>query len=118
MTPTDNSGKDFTLEIESGQFTPGRQEAEILMNVSLNTRKLRLRLGITQLELAQATKIPQSRISDIETPVPDGLTVRTIARLAAALGVTFKDLISPSRDNYTQTQTIFRNFEGVKEANK
>ena len=50
--------------------------------------------GWTQAQLARRTKIPQSQISRIERN-PDRTTIRTLKKLAKALGVDVRQLIRP-----------------------
>ncbi len=54
--------------------------------------KARKAAGLTQKALAQKMGVPQSQISRIESN-PDRSTVRTIRRIAAALGVDVRSLI-------------------------
>jgi DNA-binding XRE family transcriptional regulator len=53
----------------------------------------RKRAGLTQSQLAERVGVPQSQISRIERN-PDRTTVRTMKRVAAALGVEVAELLS------------------------
>ena len=53
----------------------------------------RKRAGLTQKQLADKLKVPQSQVSRIEKS-PDHTTVRTMKRIAAALGVDIGTLMS------------------------
>lgn len=81
-------------------------EAKALLYLTENIHRLRKRHGLTQAELAKQTGLAQSRISDLETYLPNSQpTVKTLARIAQALGVEVADLLSKPRENYTPTLT-------------
>lgn len=82
-------------EIKSRQHTAGRQYAAAMLDISLNIYKLRKKRGMTQAELGEKARLPQSRVSDLERPISDNApSLKTLSRLAEALGVTIVDLIS------------------------
>lgn len=54
--------------------------------------KARKKAGLTQIQLAAKLKMPQSQISRIESN-PDRTTVRTLKKIAKALGVDVRYLL-------------------------
>lgn len=69
-------GDEFALELAAGRIARARKEA-----------------GLTQAQLAARLKLPQSQISRIERN-PDHTTVRTLKKIARALGVDISALVS------------------------
>jgi transcriptional regulator with XRE-family HTH domain len=69
----------------------GRQS--IVVRFGQSVRNLRLRLGISQEELAERAELHRTYISGIERGARN-VTLRNIERLAKALGVTTSDLLS------------------------
>ena len=65
-----------------------------LRTAGADLAKARKAKGWTQAKLAKKTGVPQSQISRIERN-PDRTTVRTLKRLAKALGVDVRQLIEP-----------------------
>jgi transcriptional regulator with XRE-family HTH domain len=59
-----------------------------------NLRQARIRLGLTQIQLAEKLGVAQSYISDLEAGKKRPL-VETLAELADALGTTPAKLITP-----------------------
>lgn len=93
-------------EIYAKQFDSGSQWASAMLNICHNIKLLRKRHGMTQAQLAHKSNVPQSRISDLETYVPNSDPgIKVLSRIAEALGVTVVDLISSPRQNYTPTTT-------------
>jgi transcriptional regulator with XRE-family HTH domain len=62
-------------------------------NLALNVWSLRETTGMTQKQLAEAAKMKQPRIADIERDEANP-TLLTISRVAYALGVTASDLLA------------------------
>lgn len=62
--------------------------------IHLDLYSARKALGWSQAELGKRVGIPQSQISRIECH-PDATTIRSLKRLAAALGVSVLSLIQP-----------------------
>lgn len=62
-------------------------------NLALNVWSLRETKGMTQKQLAEAAKMKQPRIADIERDEANP-TLLTISRVAFALGVTASDLLA------------------------
>jgi transcriptional regulator with XRE-family HTH domain len=84
---------DLTLEeltaklCENPGFAAGWAEDEPRVHLGGNVYRLRAAAGLTQLQLAEAAKMKQPRIAEIERG--DGNpTLLTISRIAVALGVT------------------------------
>jgi transcriptional regulator with XRE-family HTH domain len=83
---------DLTLEeltaklCEDPEFAAGWAEDEPRVHLAANVHRLRTAAGLTQLQLAQAAKMKQPRIAEIERG--DGNpTLLTMSRIALALGV-------------------------------
>lgn len=66
-------------------------------NLALNVWSLRETKGMTQQQLAEAAKMKQPRIADIERDEANP-TLLTISRVAFALGVTASDLLAEPDD--------------------
>jgi transcriptional regulator with XRE-family HTH domain len=66
-------------------------------NLALNVWSLRETKGMTQQQLAEAAKMKQPRIADIERDEANP-TLLTISRIAFALGVTASDLLAEPDD--------------------
>lgn len=62
-------------------------------NLAMNVWSLRETKGMTQKQLAEAAKMKQPRIADIERDESNP-TLLTISRIAFALGVTASDLLA------------------------
>jgi transcriptional regulator with XRE-family HTH domain len=62
-------------------------------NLALNVWSLRETMGMTQKQLAEAAKMKQPRIADIERDEANP-TLLTISRVAFALGVTASELLA------------------------
>lgn len=62
-------------------------------NLALNVWSLRETMGMTQKQLAEAAKMKQPRIADIERDESNP-TLLTISRIAFALGVTASELLA------------------------
>ncbi len=65
----------------------------IVVHFGQSVRNLRLRLGISQEELAERADLHRTYISGIERGARN-VTLRSIERLAKALGVSTSDLLS------------------------
>jgi transcriptional regulator with XRE-family HTH domain len=66
---------------------------EPFSNLALNVWSLRETQGMTQKQLAEAAKMKQPRIADIERDESNP-TLLTISRIACALGVTASELLA------------------------
>jgi len=67
-------------------------EASALRLAGSRVRRARIAKGLTQKQLAERLRIPQSQVSRIERD-PDRSTLRTLRRIAKALGVAIRALI-------------------------
>ena len=76
-------------------YRDGYTEAQLSIEVPFQIRAIRKAHGWTQTQLAERSGIPQARISHIEQPGRDPLSLRTLYRLAAAFDVGL--LVSLSR---------------------
>ena len=74
-------------------FVPG-----ISVFIAMNLLDLRLAAKLTQRQLAQKAKVSPRRIVSIETAATANVTVLTLERLAAVLGVKVKDLFKERGD--------------------
>lgn len=83
-------GRDITTEIDTltQQVPAGWPE----LSVGLALRRMRMRRGLKQRELAKLTRLPQSHISDLERGKVD-IQVGTLRRIYERLG--FQLLIVP-----------------------
>jgi transcriptional regulator with XRE-family HTH domain len=64
------------------------------MRLGQNVSSLRLRVGLTQSQLASKAKTQQSYISKIENGEMNNIGLDILARIAAALDVTIHALLS------------------------
>lgn len=77
-----------------GQPASGHLEPDpVLVLVGARVKALRLQLGLTQAVLAEGSGIPRPNLSRIERGL-ENLSVRRLSRLAEALGVSARDLLS------------------------
>jgi transcriptional regulator with XRE-family HTH domain len=74
-------------------FAAARAEGRPFRNLALNVWSLRETKGMTQKQLAEAAKMKQPRIADIERDEANP-TLLTISRVAYALGVTASELVA------------------------
>ena len=65
----------------------GYMEAQLSIEVPFQIRALRKARGWTQAQLSERCGIPQARISYVEQPGRDPLSLRTLYRLASAFDV-------------------------------
>ncbi len=68
-------------------YRDGYTEAQLSIEMPFQIRAIRKALGWTQAQLAERSGIPQARISHIEQPGRDPLSLRTLYRLATAFDV-------------------------------
>ena len=74
-------------KLRNKSYREGYTEAQLSMEVPFQIRALRKARGWTQAQLAKRSGIPQARISHIEQPGRDPLSLRTLYRLAIAFDV-------------------------------
>ncbi len=74
-------------KLRNKAYRDGYTEAQLSIEVPFQVRALRKARGWTQAQLAERCGIPQARISHIEQPGRDPLSLRTLYRLSAAFDV-------------------------------
>ena len=74
-------------KLRNKAYRDGYTEAQLSIEVPFQIRALRKTRGWTQTQLAERGGIPQARISHIEQPGRDPLSLRTLYRLASAFDV-------------------------------
>jgi uncharacterized phage-associated protein/DNA-binding Xre family transcriptional regulator len=89
-----SNAKKFQEIISSPQFASAIAKRTEEIEVALKIKKLRLELGLTQLELAEKMGVTQTVISRIES-LEGGITTGTIAKFCKATGLEL-DFIKPS----------------------
>ncbi|SMO79196.1 helix-turn-helix domain-containing protein [Paracoccus laeviglucosivorans] len=76
----------------------------------MNLQRIRRARGLNQAELAEMAKVEQSMISKIENGF-DGVTLRVLRKLAAALDVEVIDLLSDDRT--VAERALVQSFRGL-----
>jgi transcriptional regulator with XRE-family HTH domain len=84
---TKNAKSQFIEKLEDWKYREAYVRASINVNLPSQIRALRLRQGMTQKDLADASKMLQPRISAMEKPGAVKFNVETLVRVAAGLGV-------------------------------
>lgn len=80
-------------------------------------RQLRQKKGWTQAQLAAEAGFDRiATVSDLETGKNDNPQLSTLLQVAAALGVSARDLFAPSVDD--KTEVLIREFEGLPPADR
>lgn len=74
-------------KLRNKEYRDGYTEAQLSIEVPFQIRAIRKARGWTQTQLAERSGIPQARISHLEQPGRDPLSLRTLYRLAAAFDV-------------------------------
>ena len=74
-------------KLRNKAYRDGYTEAQLSIEMPFQIRAIRKERGWTQAQLAERSGIPQARISHIEQPGRDPLSLRTLYRLAAAFDV-------------------------------
>ena len=74
-------------KLHNKEYRDGYTEAQLSIEVPFQIRALRKACGWTQAQLAERCGIPQARISHIEQPGRDPLSLRTLYRLSSAFDV-------------------------------
>ena len=74
-------------KLRSKEYRDNYAEAQLSIEVPFQIRALRKARGWTQAQLSKRCGIPQTRISHIEQPGRDPLSLRTLYRLASAFDV-------------------------------
>ena len=74
-------------KLRNKEYRAAYTEAQLSIEVPFQIRALRKACGWTQAQLAERCGIPQARISHIEQPGRDPLSLRTLYRLSSAFDV-------------------------------
>ena len=74
-------------KLQVKEYRDGYTQAQLSVEVPFQIRALRKARGWTQAQLAERSGIPQARISHVEQPGRDPLSLRTLYRLSAAFDV-------------------------------
>ena len=74
-------------KLQDKEYRDGYTEAQLSIEIPFQVRALREARGWTQAELAKRCGMPQARISHIEQPGRDPLSVRTLYRLSSAFDI-------------------------------
>ena len=77
-----------------GSVTPQRNDGELLALFAQNMRRVRLKLGRTQDDLADAADIDRTYVSGVERSLRN-VSLRNIQRIADALAVDVRVLFDP-----------------------
>ena len=80
-------------QLKDPEYAAAHAVGRPFSNLALNVWSLRETKGMTQQQLAEAAKMKQPRIADIERDESNP-TLLTISRVAFALGVTASDLLA------------------------
>jgi len=83
----------LALQLQDPEYAAADAVEAPFSNLALNVWSLREMVGLTQKQLAEAAKMKQPRIADIERDEANP-TLLTISRVAYALGVTASDLLA------------------------
>ena len=71
-----------------------------LAHLARNLKYYRARLGFTQVELAQKAGVNRSYLASIESETQPNTSIKTVEKLAAALGVDLLDLLQAPEDRW------------------
>lgn len=82
-----NSISKLWRKLRDKAYRDGYTEAQLSIEMPFQIRAIRRSRGWTQAQLAERSGIPQARISHIEQPGRDPLSLRTLYRLATAFDV-------------------------------
>lgn len=77
-------------QLKSESFRRAYEEEGIYVELAILIARLREKKGLTQRQLARQLKTSQQTISRIESPQNDSLSLRTLIKLAHALGKQLK----------------------------
>lgn len=67
--------------------------SDTLAHLADNLKYYRARLGLTQVDLAERAGVNRSHLASIESGTQPNTSIRTVEKLAAALGVSVLDLL-------------------------
>jgi len=77
-----------------GSVVPARADDQLLVLFALNVRRVRLKMGRTQTEMADAADIDRTYVSGVERALRN-VSIRNIQRIADALEVDVRVLFDP-----------------------
>ncbi len=69
--------------------------SDILSYLTQNLKYYRAKLGLTQAELAKKAGVNRSHLASLESGTQPNTSLKTVEKLAAALGVSALDLLRP-----------------------
>ena len=69
--------------------------ADIIANLSQNLKYYRAKLGLSQRDLAKGAGVNRSHLASIESGMQPNTSLKTVEKLAAALGISPLDLLKP-----------------------
>ena len=72
------------------------EEEGVYVELAIQVSRLRTKLGLSQRQLAQRMHTSQQMISRLENPQNDSLSLRTLIKLARALGTIHLTLPGPA----------------------
>ncbi len=72
--------------------------SDSLAHLARNLKFYRAQLGVTQVELAQKAGVNRSYLASIESETQFNTSIKTVEKLAAALGVSVIDLLKAPED--------------------
>ena len=70
--------------------------SDSLAHLARNLKYYRAQFDLTQVELAQRSGVNRSYLASIESATQPNTTLKTVEKLAAALGVTVIDFLQPA----------------------
>lgn len=71
----------------------------ILTHLAKNLKYYRAKLGLTQAELAKKAGVNRSYLASIESETQPNTSIKTVEKLASALGVTALDLLGELKED-------------------
>ncbi len=100
-------------KLQTKAYRDAYAEAQLSIEIPFQIRALRKARGWTQAKLAKLCGIPQARISHIEQPGRDPLSLRTLYRLSSAFDVgllvqfvTFSELVRHEAEFHPETFSV------------
>lgn len=72
--------------------------SDSLAYLARNLKSYRAQLGLTQVELAQKSGVNRSYLASIESETQPNTSIKTVEKLATALGVTVIALLQPPNE--------------------
>lgn len=93
MTGDETWDEYMARRLQDPEYAAAHAVGKPFLNLALNVWSLRVEKGLTQQQLAEAAKMKQPRIADIERDETNP-TLLTISRIAFALGVTADRLLA------------------------